>query len=308
MGKTRLFLFSFILAFGTWMIYTLSLDYSGVIGVPVLAKCNLDGYAEYSNEPSIVSARCRTTGYHMLSHRFRPVASSRIVYFDTEDMVKEKENSFQVPAASLSKYLGDIFGESIAIESVIGTGVEFHFARENSIRVPVRAVSMLSYKSQYTSTGQIALVPDSVTIYGEPAYLASIDHINTKTLSLNGISSNLQGVVTLDVPGSIRCSHSEVSYSLGVTRFIEVEKSIPVEASGVPAGRELTVYPAKADVKLKMRFPVGESSLENLRLEVRYADFVSSRSGKCVPYIPELPSSVLDYSVEPQTFDILELL
>ena len=65
-----LFLTSFVLAFVIWLGSNLSRSYSGVISIPVVAECNIDGHSDVSANVANAVARCHTTGYRLLSNRY----------------------------------------------------------------------------------------------------------------------------------------------------------------------------------------------------------------------------------------------
>ncbi len=60
------FLLSLLLAFSIWISHNLSLQYSSVVSVPVIALSNIEGHQAESSNTSPVVARCRTTGYRLL--------------------------------------------------------------------------------------------------------------------------------------------------------------------------------------------------------------------------------------------------
>ena len=57
---------SLILAVLIWLFSNLSRPYSGVLTVPIIAECNLQGHSNVSTNASMLSARCRAEGYRLL--------------------------------------------------------------------------------------------------------------------------------------------------------------------------------------------------------------------------------------------------
>ena len=154
--------------------------------------------------------------------------------------------------------------------------------------------------------GEFKVVPDSVTIYGEPYHIESIEKVFTKQVNLSDVNSSIHGSVELDKIKGVRISTDAVVYSLNVSRFVEVTASVPVYVRNVPRGKSLVVYPSTAQVTFRCAFPVTSDPSSSVRIYVDYNDFVKSLHGQCIPYMEQVPAGVLDYEVKPIVFDCVE--
>ena len=63
------FLLALLLAFSTWIIHRLSLNYSVYLKVDVVAESNIEGRSNESVSGTEVMAKCRTTGWRILYAR-----------------------------------------------------------------------------------------------------------------------------------------------------------------------------------------------------------------------------------------------
>lgn len=303
------FLLSLLLAFSIWISHNLSLQYSSVVSVPVIALSNIEGHQAESSNTSPVVARCRTTGYRLLRKNRMSRRGQLRVYFSPDDLHQEDEDLYYITSNELSGYFSEIFGDNVQLESFVSSRVQFRFPAENHKTVPVQAVSVVSFKPQYMALGAMKIVPDSVVVYGEPLHLQNIDRVVTEAITLQNLSSGAHGMARLEAPkGGIRLSVSEVSYALDVTRYVELHKEVKVGTRNVPAGRDLTVYPSVVDVVFRCVFPLAYDPTEGVSFYVDYNDFASSINGRCVPRDSGLPSSVIDYSVEPKVLECIENL
>ena len=297
---------SLLLAVGIWFLSNLSRSYSGVLTVPVVAECNLPGYANKSSNTATVSARCRAEGYRLLRERLNKSRRPVEVEFDRADLHAASGDRFYVTGGARSSYLQDVFGAKVTVEAIITDTLFFTFAVENHKKVPVNLSGDFSYRSQYMASGPLRLIPDSVMVYGEQARLDLVDHVSTNPLMLDDVHDNQHGVVRLRRIQGVRISEDEVTYELPVSRYVELRSSLPVRVMGVPAGRHLQVFPSQATVILLCTFPVGRDPFEAFELYIDYKDFASSLSGRCVARALHLPRGVLDYRVEPNVFDCIE--
>lgn len=299
-------LLSLLLAFGIWMVRNLSLDYSSIVSVPVVAESQIEGYSALSSTSSVIAARCRTSGFHIVHLNRAQKRDPIVVHFDAKDLHRGEEDQFYITAVELGGYVNDIFGEDVMLESFVSNNVQFRFSPENFKKVPVQVVHLIDFKDQYMATEPMSVQPDSVVIYGEPSRLESIDRILTQTISHSDVKSGVHGVVKLEVPKSLRISASEVSYSMNVSRYVEVKEQVKIRVLHAPAGKELSIYPSTAEVVFRCSFPLRKNPTSGISFYIDYDEFVNSISGRCVARISSQPQHILDYRIEPEVFECLE--
>ena len=302
-------LLSFLLASSIWISHNLSLQYSSLISVPVIAESNIDGRAAESSNTVAIVARCRTTGYRLLSKNRSARKRTLKVFFSPDDLHHLENDMFYISANELGGYVNEIFGDNVQLESFVSSDVQFRFAEESHKTVPVQAISIVSFKPQYMATEQMSITPDSVIVYGEPAVLQNIERVYTESIKLESISHVAHGVASLEVPrGGVRLSEQEVSYSLDVSRFVEISREVSVSIKNVPAGKDLMVYPSEAKAVFKCAFPMSFDPTDRVSFYVDYDDFASSINGRCIPHVSGLSEAILDYTIEPQVFECIENL
>lgn len=300
------FLMSLLLAFGIWLLHNLSLNYSETMSVPVIAVCNIEGHSNVSSTSSTIAARCRTSGFSLLRGRHKAKKEAVRVLFNTNDMHPLEGDMFYITSAEMGDYVTEIFGDGVQLESFLSETFQFLFPSENNKRVPVRAVTLISFRPQYMALGEIKVKPDTVTIYGEPYRLQNIDEVYTRTVDLSDVKSSAHGTVKLEPVQGVRMSTPEVSYSLDVSRFIEITDEVTVTPRNVPAGIKLSVYPSTATVIYRCTFPLTQDPSDLVSFHVDYADFQKSIGGRCMAHPSKLPDGVIDYSIEPEVFDCME--
>ena len=181
------------------------------------------------------------------------------------------------------------------------------FAVENNKKVPIEVPLTVSCRSQYMQSGPFRTIPDSMTVYGPQDRLDAIERVTTGRLVLSDLSSSQHGLLKVNPVKGIRMSTDEVSYELPVSRYVELSASVPVGVLNNPSGRALQVYPPTAQVYLRCAFPISKDPLASFKLYVDWEDFSSSLSGRCAPRVPSLPAGVLEYRVEPEVFDCIEV-
>ena len=299
------FLLSLMLAFGIWLMHNLTLRYSAIMNVTVTAVSNIQGRAAESSNSAVITARCRASGFKLLKNS-RNQDKTYKVYFNPEEFVKGDSDTYYLSSNALASYVPDIFGEDVQLESFVTQNAIFRFPAEAFKKVPVSARLITSYRPQYTSMGGIEFSPDSVMVYGDPNYLESVERVFTRPLELKNLKNDAHGEIALDIPSGLRASEKEVRYSLAVTRYVEVSSEVRIDVVNLPADKFLSVYPSTARVVLKCIFPLSADPMRNVSLHIDYEEFAQSINGRCVARISGLPSSVIDYTVEPQIIECME--
>lgn len=301
-----IFVASLLIAFFIWLGYNLSQTYFSVVSVPVKARSNIEGRAQLSSSGTVIAARVRISGFGLLSLRLSGEKEARIVDIDPSYFAPGKDDTFSINSAALNNYVSKIFGQDVGIESFVSPSYIFHFQRETHKKVPVKPVTIITFKPQYMATSEFVTNPDSVTVYGEPERLESINYIRTKTVSLDKLQSGAHGMVGLDTPKGMRLSVSEVGYNIDVVRYVEIRRSINVQIRNKPASRTLEVYPSNAEVVLKCVFPLVKDPFDELVLYIDYRDFTNSINGRCVAKTGGLTKDVISLKTEPEVFECIE--
>lgn len=302
-----LFGISLLLAFSIWLIQNLSLNYSQEISVPVIAESSIEGHAQVSSNSVSISARCRLSGFHLMRMSLSRRMPPKHIVFDASDFQHLDDNDFVISANALSGYIKELYGDEVQLESFMSSRFQFRFPVENHKKVPVQAIAVLGFKPQYMSMGGgIQVTPDSVLVYGEPSVIEAVDRVLTRTISQKNISSSLHGTVQLEPQTGVRISASHVHYALDVTRYVEVVKELKIEPRNVPAGKNLAILPSSATAVFRCVFPLSSDPTDNIRLYVDYADFAKSINGHCIPKVSSMPSSIIDYALDPQIVECVE--
>ena len=308
LGREWVFLvLSLFLAFLIWLFTNLSKEYSGTVSVPVVAQCYIEGHGMESTNTVLVSARCRADGFRLVRETSRRERKVVKVRFEWADMRRLAPDTYGIIGGAKNSYTSQFFGENVSLEAFITDTLKFVFPVENHKRVPVEVPHSLSFRSQYMMEGPVTVSPDTVTVYGDQARLDAVERIITPRLVMTDLNESQHGVLKPVVPEGVRLSTDQVSYEIPVTRYVELQTTLPVEVRNVPQGRQLQVYPPTARVVIRCAFPIGRDPLASFRLYVDWRDFSTSLTGRCAPRTQRLPAGVLEYRVEPEVFDCVEL-
>lgn len=292
-------LLALLLAFSIWLIHNLSLKYNDDLSVNVIAHSNLEGYSDVSVNRCEVTARCRATGYNVISSGRKGKHAAVDIVFKPSVMKHMDGDTFYVTASDLQEYAHVIFGDEVTVEYFLTDTLFFRFPAQDHKTVPVQPVYSITYKDQFISSGDFIVEPDSVTLYGEPFRLENIDRVYTLPIRYSDLSENVKGVVRLEKIRGIRMSEEQATYSLDVTRYVEVKTTVPLQVNSLPPSKKLLMLPSNVEITLKCVFPLMSDPLEGISAGVEYEDFLGSLSGRCEVKAFSLPRGVIAYEVNP---------
>lgn len=292
------FLLALLLAFSIWLIHNLGLKYNDYLTASVKAECNIEGHTNISLNSSDVIARCRATGYKAIMSDIKARRKPVTVTFNPSVMRHKEGDLFYVLSSDLTEYTHLIYGDGVTLEYFVSDSVFFRFPEVDYKKVPVQPVYSVSYMPQHISKGELEIIPDSVTLYGQARVLETIDKVLTDPIKHSNLSSDIQGLVRLEKINDVRMSVSEVHYLLDVSRYVEMKMTLPITVDNVPSDKKLIHFPSKADVVLRLSFPL-ESQPEEMELKADYNDFITSLSGMCPLKLSGDMKGLISYEVEP---------
>ncbi len=293
------FVLALLLAFSIWLIHNLSLKYNDYLTSTVVAQCNLEGHSGVSINRSEVVARCRATGYQALKSKIRATRKPVTVNFNPSVMKYKEDDLFYVVSSDLTEYAHLIYGEGVTLEYFVSDTLFFRFPAVDHKKVPVVPVYSITFADQHMSEGQLKVVPDSITLYGDSHRLETIDRVFTNHIKYMSISSDIQGVVGIESIRGVRMSANEVHYLLDVARYVEISRILPIKVVNLPSDKRLRIFPSSATIAAKFSFPLLGGDFENHELIVDYNDYISSLSGKCPVKLDENPKGLISYDVDP---------
>ena len=299
-------LLSLLLAFSTWIIHKMSLQYSVYLTVEVVADCSIEGHSNRSFGRTEVIAKCRTTGWNAL-YAYMTRDNEVVVRFPSSVMTHGEDDRYFVSSDKLHEYVDQIFGSKVSVEYFVSDGLYFRFQEERNKRVPIKPMVSLSFADQYMALGPLKLTPDSVTVYGDAMHLEDLEYVTTATILHSEISDDLNGMVTLDKITGMRLSVDDVHYQMDVSRYIEVRNMVPVEIINVPAGKEYVAVPSEVEVFSACVFPLKSDPSKGMKLVADYNDLHTSLSGNVMLRFASTPAGTIRCEAAPIAVKLQEV-
>ena len=192
----------------------------------------------------------------------------------------------------------------LGVARVVGNrdSIRLRISRRASRKVPVRLDSLsFTFADQYGLYGEPRVEPAVVTLYGDDSVLSTIDAVQFKTTSIDGINQSGKYTLALDQAwcrrGDIRASDIEATVYLPVEPYVEREYSVPIEVDSPDSNIRLRLYPEA----VKVRVWIAQRDIvrsPDFRVTVDYSDILSGAT-HVSPRLVQFPSWLRPRSIEP---------
>ena len=303
MKNWSILLVSVLLACFVWLIHVLSLDYSAYLQYRVKVVTELEGFSPSAVAEEALLVRGKAAGFYIMSVRgFHGEPKEISLELDASSLapIKGQDGVYTVQVLDIRERLVEAFGEHISVDYFDTEALTFKFVRQNFRKVPVTAVTDLSFKDQYMQVGEMTLSPDSVLVYGPASEVDAITEVKTLPIVRYGLQGPAQGYVQFEELRGMRISTERTRYSINVARYVEMSKAMPVTLLNAPRGRSVMMLPSEVTLTCRIAFgQQSESTFDALSLRIDYHDVASSLHAKVIPTVKGLSDDVYTYSLSP---------
>lgn len=218
----------------------------------------------------------------------------------------------------LSDGLQDISGSRLLnlIKPNLPSGVNIQSYMPQSISLKNRELSSkkvsvifdgdVTTKENHFLSGDIILIPDSVTVYGSEEDLKKVSVASTIHDSFENLSEDKEKELAIAPEGGVRFSPSKVIVSVPIAEFVRKELSIPVTCSSLPEQIGVKFFPnfvsVSFDVSLKDLSGIGP---EDFVVDLAYTDLVQEDDGVIAVRLIKSPTYIRNIAIEPSSVEFI---
>ena len=142
------------------------------------------------------------------------------------------------------------------VEQIAKDTIFLNMGDETSKTVPVELSGLRTgFRPGFGSFDPITINPVLVTVFGTPQELENIDRIVLAERSYRNLSSSITDSVPIVLPPALRRVRTEpqqIAVSITVKPYTEGTISIPVRATGLPAGYSARFFPSKVTLRYRV--------------------------------------------------------
>lgn len=192
------------------------------------------------NNPETITLRIRDYGFNLARYRLIPPSLN----IDLQRTVEEGGQlvyNLEQEKADIVNQLNLDFDDLAFLQNSLRVNYE-----QKAVKT-VNIVSQigLNFAVGYSALEEVKLEPDTVRVSGPASIIDTLTEVNTESLRINNINSNLKGTVRLDKTGlqQVTFFQDEINYSLRTDKFTEGKIEIPIELQNVPQGNNIAIFP-----------------------------------------------------------------
>jgi hypothetical protein len=244
--KIKTFFFFLLLAIVFWILTIFSKEYEATVQAKVaytnlpqtvlLAEDNLDSF----------SFDLAANGFEFLSYKL----NEPVITFNIADYYKDGNEQIVITKDKLTRLVTAQLDKNLSVKnlSVNDLNINLHIIQVK--KVPVIAVSDITYKEGFKSIQPLEMIPDSVAIFGSKELLASIDSLMTKKIFLEDVEDSSIGTIGLQIPEieGLTVNHKEVDFRVMVEEFTQKQLSLIINRVNFPEGKFIKLIPKTATV------------------------------------------------------------
>ena len=260
-----------------------------------------------SKEAKTINVTLSGKGFELLKYYIE----ARIIDVDFSELTKDKSQYIWTERSQLEKIINH-FDSKISVKSINPDTLLFKYDPQFIKKVPVQMSVNSSFAFGFDLVNTFQSVPDSITLTGPKSLLKTITSIQTKTLDLKNLNSNVDREVALDIPiasKQILYSDQVVRIKGEVDKFTEGSVQVPVTVENVPDNLILNFFPKEITVifytslkaynKIDASYFSIECDFNSLTAENKYLNPVLVKQPATVK-TAKLKSTVLEYLITPK--------
>lgn len=296
----------FIIAFVFLIFSKLSSDYKQTIQL----KVNLVNFPNeiilHKDSIPALEAYIEAKGFSLIPFMFK---SSNSIVLDAKTDVVSQPNTFIFDVQRHLFLIEDQLGNSYRLISVLPDTISLPYSVRASKLVPVKLKQEVSYAVGYDIKGDFSFNVDSVKVVGSDLQVAQVTELNTNTLVLNNVKSNINERVEIDTTGysNIEIFPKHVEVSGQITRFTEGTIEVPIQITNKPSDVAINYFPKVVQLVYYVdleNYNVIKAS--DFTVECNYEDLQDNQS-YLVPKIVEQPDFVKRTNLKQKRIDFIKL-
>lgn len=262
--KINVFMLFLFLAFVILIFTKLSKIYTGTIPFKVVYINVPEEKVILNNSDSLLEVTLKTHGFRWLDYYF----DKPKIKIDFSKDVSVNRSNFIWTKSKAGLLAANVFAKQVEVLNVSPDTLFFKYDVNMVKKVPVTLNADITYSQGFNSFKDFEVTPDSVKIIGPKANVKAIEAIETETITLKDVKSNIDKAVKLKLPAddsAIKFSSTWVNLRANVERFTEGSLKIPIVIINAPQDLKIKYFPKEVTLTYY-------TSLTNFKL-VKPSDF-----------------------------------
>lgn len=301
--RINVFILFLLSAFIILIFTKLSKQYTNTI-VFNIEKINVPQENVILNDSSAVLAiTLKTHGFKWLNYYI----SKPKIKVDFSKDVYRKDSVFvwSKPKAFLNNTQ---FDKQVELLNISPDTLMFKYDVNLIKKVPIKLNAKIDFSAGYDASEAYILEPDSIQIIGPNILVYDINYIETDSITLSNIRTDLQETLKLKLPENnkeLKFSTNTIVLKATVEKFTEGTLKIPVNVINVPNAMSLKYFPKEVNVSYSVSLS-NFSNIKNNDFKV-VCDYnkVTSNQSILIPELVKFPKSIKNAKINQQRIEFI---
>ena len=245
--RINVFLIFLLLAFIILIFSKLSKTYTNTIAFKV-EKVNVpEEKIILNNSDSVLNITLKTHGFKWLDFYLK----SPKVNIDFAKDVSEIKSKFIWTKSKTKLFNTNQFTSKVEVINMFPDTLVFNYDVNSVKQVPIKLNANIEFSQGFNVFQSYKTFPDSIKVIGPKEEVMSIKEIETETLELQDVKSNINTMVDLKLPSKksgLKYSNTSVAFKANVERFTEGTVKVPVTLLNVPENMKIKYFPKEVSV------------------------------------------------------------
>jgi len=287
------------------LLTKLSKDYTRTISFNIEMLNVPDEHVILQDSLHKIDVTISTYGFNLLKYYF----VNPKLQVDFNELKKEKADYLWTKNGEFQN-IANQFNVSTTINSISPDSIIFHYDSYYVKTIPIILNEDVKFASGFDIEENYILEPDSIKIIGARVAVDSITKIETRLLVLDGVNSNINVSVNLNLPennSDIKFSENLVLVKGEIKKFTEGSLMVPVIITNLPKNTNINYFPKEVEVTFYTSLDYYKTiASNNFRIECDYSK-VDAENSRLIPKIIEQPDKVRNVRLGVKTIEFILL-
>ncbi len=307
-GKLLTFLFFFLLSAVLWLLNALNQNY----------KTNLNLAISFINYPKNkillndthkkITLIVEGYGYDLLRYNMKSALSPIHINLNKIKLypIHNDTNKFYFLTNEILNQIASQLKQKIKILDIKPDTIYLQFASLYTKKIFVRTMVKISFAKQFINKSPIEISPMQVSVLGPSYILDTLNYIQTKTVVLNNVHSDIDTLIELLPPPHTTVYPKRVRLKVQVEQYTEVTITVPIKTINVPPQYNLRIFPDKVTIKYLVGFSYYKKiKPKDFTVVVDYNDLKINPGEKLPVHVLHVPQHIYSYQFNPHIVDYI---
>lgn len=234
--KLKTFLFFLLLAVVFWFFFKFSKEIESTINVKITYNNIPKEVLVTEKSTKVLPLIVKANGFNLLNYSF----NAKTLTLDIANFYIPNKTTIEVTYNEYLPYLKEQYGANFVENIKYAPSVLVSLKNATHKKVPIKFVGEFTFKEGYQPVNKLKLIPDSVTISGDPTIINKIYEVSTKPYNKKNISGTIKDEIALDLKHkNINYSNIVVNLQADVKEFTQKEITVPIIFLNIPEDKKI---------------------------------------------------------------------